>query len=255
MLGGHAAGLGLRHNDQRQPQRQHAAAIAEAPAPARHAPQRGGPGQFRQERRDHGFAHAIAVVRNDDGDQRQPDIARPGLGQRQRGADAADGAGEQQPPLGRARVGAGAQRRHGQHDEQVGQRQRRRPGQRGPGRTRPHHTDEIGAEHRREDDGGVAGIGEVIHGPGPDLARHAGIQEAVAPVSTAPEPPCGGSVLRLSLIVPGRRCRPGRSGRPRWTSRPTRRRRRPHGHRPRPARRLPACLRAAAPTGRNNGRC
>src|SRR5690606_4438334 len=42
--------------------------------------------------------------------------------------------------------------------------------QRAPGLLGRHHAHEIGAEHRGQDDRGIARIGEVVHGPGPDLA-------------------------------------------------------------------------------------
>ncbi|KAG0766693.1 hypothetical protein G6F22_017782 [Rhizopus arrhizus] len=169
---------------------------------------------FGQECRHHGLANAVAVVGYDDGGQRQPDVARPRLGQHQGRGHAADRAGIEQPALAAVRISAGAQRGHRQHDEQIGQRQRRGPGQRGPRGTPADHADKIRAEHRREDHGGVAGIREAVHGPGPDFAfGHAGIQGACVP--------CPG-VRRGTLV---------RSARLRSISRPTRQPRPPHGRR------------------------
>src|SRR5690606_23657693 len=42
-----------------------------------------------------------------------------------------------------------------------------------------HHAHKIGAEDRRDDNGGIARIGKIVHGPGPDLAPlHARFQGA-----------------------------------------------------------------------------
>ena len=68
-------------------------------------------------------------------------------------------------------IGAWADARAGDEDGRVGDRQGSRPRERGPGSILGYFRNKISAEHGGNDDGGVAGVGEVIHAPRPDFMQ------------------------------------------------------------------------------------
>ena len=166
-----------KHIGKTERQRRQSTEVAEAPAPAGHLAESLRPRQFGQESAVQRHAGGEADVRHDDRRHRQPQV--PGAGERQRrGADdAADRHQPHQQLLARAQIRVGAKRRHHQHAERIGDRQRQRPGQSRPRRVPGNDVDEIGVEDGRQHHGRVARVGEVVHRPGEHLSpRHAGIE-------------------------------------------------------------------------------
>ncbi|MCY1356145.1 hypothetical protein D9M69_425870 [compost metagenome] len=162
--------LGMADVGQAGGQADQPAEIAERPAPAGHPPQRLAPRQFGKEGGDQVLAAAEAEVRQHHEQHRQRQAARPGQGQPGGAQHAADGGQQQQAFLAGVGVGVRAEQRRGENHQGVGQRQRAGPGQRAPARALRHHGDEVGVEHRGDHHSGVAGVGEVVHRPGPDFA-------------------------------------------------------------------------------------
>ena len=152
-------------------ERSEPAQVAEAPAPARDAAHGLRVGELRQERRDEVLAAAEEVVGQDDQAEREPDRARRGKPEQRREHHAADRREQQQLLLGGVRVGPGADQRAGDEDGRVGDRQGSRPRERGPGSVLGNNRDKISAEDGGNDDGGVAGVGEVVHAPRPDFMQ------------------------------------------------------------------------------------
>ncbi len=164
---------------QARAERHEPADVAERPAPARHATERTWPGDLGQKGGDQVFAGAEKEIRHDQ--QRNGEHQRAGTGEpeRRRGRDAAQRGDRQQLLLAGVRIGPGAHQRRGRQHRRVGRGQRERPGEGRPGRVARDHRNEIRAEHRRDDDRGVARVGEVVHRPGPQLVLlHAGLENA-----------------------------------------------------------------------------
>ena len=166
-----AARLRPAHVGEAGAQADQSAHITEAPAPARDPSQGVLPRQFRQERGNQVLAAAVEKIGKHEQQDRQPQVARPGAGEGGGERHAADCGGEQQAFFRGVGIGIRAQQRRRQHDQRVGERQRQSPGQRCPGGVSRHHRDEIGVEDGGDDDGGVAGIGEIVHRPGPGFAE------------------------------------------------------------------------------------
>ena len=174
-LVGDAVGLGPGEPAQRERETHEPTDVAERPTPARHPAEPVRTREFRQERGDESLAAAEEVVGDDHEDEREHDVARPRERERGGGGDAPDRGREQEPFLRGVGVGPGAERWGGRHDEGVGDREGAGPGQGRPLRIAGDARDEPGVEYGRDDDGRVAGVGEIVHGPGPDLpAAHAG---------------------------------------------------------------------------------
>ena len=175
-----AARLGRQHIGQAQPQRQHAAEVAEAPAPAGHASHRFGSSQFGQEGGSQRLSVRIGDVGHDDGDDRPPQVTRPGTRQRSGAEHAHHGAAGQQALLDGTQIGIGAERGQGEHHDQARRGDRQRPRQRAPGRALRDDADEVRVEDRRQHDGGVARVGEVVHRPAEHLAlAHAVVEQTL----------------------------------------------------------------------------
>ena len=167
----------MQHIRQAAGQRQHAAQIAETPAPAADLAHGFGPRQLGQEGRGQRLAIRVEGVGDDDEHHRQQHAA--GTHQRHRcsGDDATRRGPDQQLFLRAMQVGPRAQAGHGEHDDGVGNGQRHRPRQRRPVGPARHAAHEVGRKHRRDDHGGVARVGEVVHRPAEQLAPlHAGVQ-------------------------------------------------------------------------------
>ncbi|MNZ69431.1 hypothetical protein D3C78_877290 [compost metagenome] len=147
-----------------------AADIAQSPAPTGNPAEGIAARQFGQEGGDQILASAEEIVRQHHEQYRQGE--RAGTGQRQAGGaqHAADGGQQQQALLAGAGIGVGTHQRRTEDYQQIGQGDGAGPGQGAPIRPAGHHGDEEGVEHSRRDHRGVAGVGEVVHGPGPDFA-------------------------------------------------------------------------------------
>ncbi len=68
-------------------------------------------------------------------------------------------------------VGVGANNRSAEHDQKIGKGQRSGPGEGSPRRVARDHRHEIDVEQRGDDHRGIAGVGEVVHCPRPQLTR------------------------------------------------------------------------------------
>ena len=169
---GGAVPLSLCPADPRQTgsQRNQPADIAECPAPSGDAAECAWPSQFGQEGRDQVLAGTEEVVGQHQRHDRQRQGTRRREIQRRGEADAAERGQPQQAFLARMGVGPGADQRRSQHHQPIGNRQGKGPGEGRPRRLGSDHADEIRTEHRGDDDRGVAGVGEVVHRPGPHFA-------------------------------------------------------------------------------------
>ena len=180
LRGRYALALGPHHIGQTEPERQHAAEVAEAPAPARHAAQAVAARLFGQECGDQRFTVAVEQVGQHHRRDGPSHVAGTDPRQCERRDHATRGGEQQQAFLGCAQIGVGAERGHGQHDEQTRQRQCAGPGHRCPRCVAGDTAHEVGAEDCRQHHRGVARVGEVVHRPTEHLAlAHAVVQRVL----------------------------------------------------------------------------
>ncbi|MNO84793.1 hypothetical protein D3C76_761450 [compost metagenome] len=162
----------LRPGDIRQAgaEAEQATEIAQPPPPAGNPAERIAARQFGQEGGDQVLTGTEEEARQHHEQHRQGE--RTGACQRQAGGaqHAADGGQQQQALLAGAGIGVGPHQRRTEDHQQIGQGDGAGPGQGAPVRPAGHHGDEEGVEHGRGHHRGVAGVGEVVHGPGPDFA-------------------------------------------------------------------------------------
>jgi hypothetical protein len=164
-----------QHIGQAHAQRQHAADVAEAPAPSAHLAHALGRGQLGQEGARERFAVGVEGVGDDDQRHRQGHTgctAREARrhGERRGAQHATDGREDQHALLGRMLVGPCADGGHREHHDGIGDAEGRSPREGGPRCPLGDATHEVGGEHRGDDDRGVARVGEVVHRPAEDFA-------------------------------------------------------------------------------------
>ena len=113
-------------------------------------------------------AEEIITERNDG--HRQCNIARSRQGQQSSPQHTPQCSQREQAFFRAMQIGIGAEKGRRQQDGEIGHGQRRAPHEAGPSRLARHHRHKIRAVHRGNDDGGIAGVGEVVHRPRPYLA-------------------------------------------------------------------------------------
>ena len=151
-------------------QREHAAHIAQPPAPAAHTAHGLRLRQLGQKRRCDRFAISVERIGEHQQSQGPRHLAGRHAGQGRRAQHTGQGGHHQDPFFGGVPVGPRANERHGEQDPRIRSAQAQRPRQGGPGCATGHTAHKIRREHRGDDHRGVARIGEVVHGPSPDLA-------------------------------------------------------------------------------------
>ena len=172
-----ATGLRRQHISQTNAQSQHAADVAQRPTPTADTAHGIGLGQFGQKRGGERLAIRKESVGHHQDEQTQSHLTWPHQRQGRRAQHATQADPHQHAFFAGHPVGPGTQPGHGEHDDQIRQAQARCPSQRGPFGPIGHAPHKIGRKNGRDHHGGVARVGEVVHGPAKDLAQaHAWIE-------------------------------------------------------------------------------
>ena len=170
--------LAAEHHAQTEAERKDAAAVAEAPAPARNLAHGVLTGELGQEGRVEGLAHVVGDVAHDDHEGGPDDRARSREHEAERAAHGHEGRDGEPALLRGGRVGHRADDGHQQHAHRIAHRDDDGPEERRRGGVARHHAHEVGVEDGREHHGRVARIGKVECGPGPDLAHRDAVLES-----------------------------------------------------------------------------